>query len=326
MNIVQQAVSAQMPSPADKRCPLISLVVPVYNEEAAIRPFLERTAPILRDTGCPFEIVFINDGSRDRTLLTLRDARETYSEVKVIALSRNFGKEAAVTAGLDYAKGDVVIPIDVDLQDPPELIHDFLKHWRDGYSVVYGARMDRVGDSLARRMTASGFYKLFNKISNVPIPYDAGDYRLLDRRVVEEIKKLKESNRFLKGIMAWPGFKTIGVPFSRPERAHGKTRFNYWKLWNFALDGFTSFTTLPLRLWTYIGWALALMSLLSATVIIVRTLIYGVDVPGYASLMVVILFLGGMQLMSLGIIGEYIGRLYVETKGRPIYVIDSIDE
>jgi glycosyltransferase involved in cell wall biosynthesis len=326
LDAVTQKAEPGETSGVSTRVPLISLIVPVFNEEDAVLPFVEATEPILKSTGCPYEFVFIDDGSRDATVARLRALRMTRPEIKLIALSRNFGKEAAVTAGLDYAKGDVVIPMDVDLQDPPELIPDFLKHWRDGYLVVYAARADRGSDSLPKRMTAAGFYKIFNKISNMPIPYDAGDYRLLDRRVVEDIKKLKESNRFLKGIMAWPGFKTIGVPYRRPERKHGKTRFNYWKLWNFALDGLTSFTTLPLRMWTYIGWGLASLSIIFAGWIVLRTLIHGVDVPGYASLMVVVLFLGGMQLMSLGIIGEYVGRLYMESKHRPIYVIDRIDE
>jgi glycosyltransferase involved in cell wall biosynthesis len=323
--VVQEAETGQVPD-ARPRVPLISLIVPVFNEEDAVLPFIETTEPILKATGCPYEFVFIDDGSRDATVARLRALRMDRPQIRLIALSRNFGKEAAVTAGLDHAKGDVVIPMDVDLQDPPELIPEFLKHWRDGYLVVYGARADRRSDSFSKRLTAAGFYKIFNRISNMPIPFDAGDFRLLDRRVVEEIKKLKETNRFLKGIMAWPGFKTIGVPYSRPERAHGKSRFNYWKLWNFALDGLTSFTTLPLRMWTYIGWGLALFSMIFAIWIVLRTLIHGVDVPGYASLMVVVLFLGGMQLMSLGIIGEYVGRLYMETKQRPIYVIDRIDE
>lgn len=326
MDAVAQKAEPGETSGTAPRVPLISLVVPVFNEEDAVLPFIEATEPILRGTGCPYEFVFIDDGSRDATVARLRALRMTRAEIKLIALSRNFGKEAAVTAGLDYAKGDVVIPMDVDLQDPPELIPEFLKYWREGYLVVYGARADRASDSFSKRLTAAGFYKIFNKISNMPIPYDAGDYRLLDRRVVDEIRKLKETNRFLKGIMAWPGFKTIGVPYRRPERKHGSSRFNYWKLWNFALDGLTSFTTLPLRLWTYVGWGLAFLAMVFAAWIVLRTLIHGTDVPGYASLMVVILFLGGMQLMSLGIIGEYIGRLYMESKHRPIYVIDRIDE
>jgi glycosyltransferase involved in cell wall biosynthesis len=323
--VVQNAEQGARPDERP-RVPLISVVVPVFNEEDAVLPFIEATEPVLAGTGCPYELVFVDDGSRDATAARLRALRMSRPTIKLIALSRNFGKEAAVTAGLDYARGDVVIPMDVDLQDPPELIPDFLKNWREGYLVVYGARADRRTDSFPKRLTSAGFYKVFNRMSNMPIPFDAGDYRLLDRRVVDEIKKLQETNRFLKGIMAWPGFKAIGVPYRRPDRKHGKTRFNYWKLWNFALDGLTSFTTMPLRMWTYIGWGLALLALVFAAWIVLRTLIYGVDVPGYASLMVVVLFLGGMQLMSLGIIGEYVGRLYLESKRRPIYVVDRIDE
>lgn len=253
MDAVLQKADPGEASDAPQRIPLISLIVPVFNEEDAVLPFIEATESILKATGCPYEFVFIDDGSRDATVARLRALRMSRPQVKLITLSRNFGKEAAVTAGLDYAKGDVVIPMDVDLQDPPELIPEFLRYWREGYLVVYGARADRRSDSFSKRLTAAGFYRVFNKISHMPIPYDAGDYRLLDRRVVDEIKKLKETNRFLKGIMAWPGFKSIGVPYRRPERMHGKTSFNYWKLWNFALDGLTSFTTLPLRLWTYMA-------------------------------------------------------------------------
>jgi polyisoprenyl-phosphate glycosyltransferase len=304
---------------------LVSLVVPVYNEECSIGPFFETLEPILRELDCKFEILFVNDGSRDRTLDMLRTAKKRSPSIIILSLSRNFGKEAALTAGLDYAKGDVVIPIDVDLQDPPELIAVFVTRWRAGADIVYGTRRSRASDGMLKRASANCFYKVFNTLSPVKIPMNAGDYRLLDRRVVDEIKNLKERNRFMKGLMVWPGFRMEGVEFERQERASGKTSWSYWKLWNFALDGITSFSSLPLRLWLYVGGVISLLSFLYAVFIIIHFLIAGRDVPGYASLIVAIMFFGGIQLFSLGLIGEYIGRILNETKQRPIYIVDKIE-
>ncbi len=305
--------------------PFLSLVVPVFNEESSIDVFLATVAPIIARQECEHEILFVDDGSRDKTLPALRAAKTRNPSIAILSLSRNFGKEAAMTAGLDHARGDVVIPIDVDLQDPPELIAEFIARWRAGADIVYGARMSRASDGIVKRTSARYFYKLFNMMSPLQIPFDAGDYRLMDRRVVDEIKKLHERNRFMKGLMTWPGFRTERVEFERPQRATGRTSWNYWKLWNFALDGITSFSTLPLRLWLYVGGIISLLSFLYAGFIVIHAFITGGDVPGYPSLMVAIMFFGGIQLFSIGLVGEYVGRIFNETKGRPIYIIDKIE-
>jgi len=301
----------------------MSIVVPCYNEEDVINIFLENIVPVLKQLKKSYEIVFVNDGSRDNTLEILKEKAKERDDVRVISLSRNFGKEAALSAGLDMAKGEVVVPIDVDLQDPPELILDFVKKYEEGYDIVVGKRADRTTDTNAKRISAELFYKMHNKISDIEIPHNVGDYRLMSRRVVEELKKLPETQRFMKGIFAWLGFKTAIVEYKRDERAAGNTSFNGWKLWNFALDGITSFSTAPLRIWLYIGMFLAFISFLYGSWIILKTLIFGVDSPGYASMITVLLFLGGIQLMGIGILGEYIGRIYIESKNRPVYIIED---
>ncbi|MBA1433146.1 MAG: glycosyltransferase family 2 protein [Epsilonproteobacteria bacterium] len=303
--------------------PFISIVAPCYNEEDVIDIFLEKIFAVLKKLDRSYEIVFVNDGSRDNTLEILKQKAKEYDAVRVISLSRNFGKEAALSAGLDMAHGEVVVPIDVDLQDPPELILDFVKKYEEGYDVVVGKRVDRTTDSAAKRVSAETFYKLHNKISDIEIPHNVGDYRLMSRRVVEELKKLPETQRFMKGIFAWLGFKTAVVEYKRESRAAGETSFNGWKLWNFALDGITSFSTAPLRVWLYVGIVLAAISFLYGSWIILKTLIFGVDAPGYASMITVVLFLGGIQLMGIGILGEYIGRIYLESKNRPVYIIED---
>ena len=305
--------------------PLITLIVPAFNEEAAIDPFLQTVTPILARMDCRFEILFVNDGSRDNTLAVLRAAKASNPAIVILSLSRNFGKEAAMTAGLDHAKGDAVILIDVDLQDPPELIVDFIARWRAGAEIVYGTRSSRASDGFVKRLSAIFFYKLFNSLSPTKLPFNAGDYRLMDRRVVNEIKTLRERNRFMKGLMVWPGFRMESVEFARQQRAAGNTSWNYWKLWNFALDGITSFSTMPLRLWLYVGGIVSFLSFLYAGFIIVHALVTGGDVPGYPSLMVAVMFFGGIQLFSIGLIGEYVGRILNETKARPIYIIDTIE-
>jgi len=307
----------------EKIRPFISIVVPCYNEEDVIDIFLEKIFVVLKQLDKTYEIVFVNDGSRDNTLEILKQKAREYDTVRVISLSRNFGKEAALSAGLDMAYGEVVVPIDVDLQDPPELIFDFVKKYEEGYDVVVGKRIDRTTDSTAKRVSAETFYKLHNKISDIEIPHNVGDYRLMSRRVVEELKKLPETQRFMKGIFAWLGFKTAVVEYKRDARAAGETSFNGWKLWNFALDGITSFSTAPLRVWLYVGIVLAAISFLYGSWIILKTLIFGVDAPGYASMITVVLFLGGIQLMGIGILGEYIGRIYLESKNRPVYIIED---
>jgi glycosyltransferase involved in cell wall biosynthesis len=283
--------------------------------------FFARIEEELAALGVAYEIVCVNDGSRDHTLAVLLKHHQRNPRVKVINLARNFGKETALSAGLDAATGDMIVPIDVDLQDPPELIGQFLDAWEAGADVAYGVRVDRSADSPLKRLTAQGFYKAFNQMSDVDLPYNAGDYRLMDRRVVEVIRQLPERNRFMKGLFAWVGFNQVAVPYARPERAAGTSSFRYWKLWNFALDGITSFSTAPIRVWSYVGLAAGVLALGVAGMIVVRTLLFGRDVPGYPSLMVVILMSFGLQMLAIGSLGEYVARIYQEVKGRPLYVV-----
>lgn len=299
----------------------LSIVVPVFNEEETVSLFLERVNPIIDALSIRYEFVFVDDGSTDNTVRILTKIRERVPSIRILCLSRNFGKEAALTAGLEAANGSAVIPMDVDLQDPPELIVDFVKLWRAGYDVVYGQRVSRTSDTGAKRSSAGIFYWVFNKVSSLAIEPNVGDFRLMSRPAVDATLKLRERNRFMKGIFAWVGFRAVGVPYTRPSRAAGTTKFNYWKLWNFALDGLTSFSTAPLRIWTYIGVAVALGAIIYTVIIVLQTMIFGRDVPGYASLMVVMLLIGAVQLISLGVIGEYLGRLYIEAKQRPLYLV-----
>ena len=301
----------------------LSLVVPMYNEMEAVAPLLAAIDAV-RLPGYSFEIVFVNDGSIDETLARLVAAADSRSDLVVVDLSRNFGKEAALSAGLAAAGGDAVIPIDADMQDPPELIREMVGKWEQGVEVVVAHRRDRSADSLVKRWSASLFYRLHNLMSDVKIPPDVGDYRLMDRVVVDVLNALPENRRFMKGLFAWAGFRTASVEYDRHPRASGHTSFNGWRLWNLALEGITSFSLLPLRVWTYVGVTVSLVSLLYGSWIVIRTLIYGKDVPGYASLIVAILFLGGLQLIGIGIIGEYLGRNYLESKRRPAYVIRKI--
>ena len=304
--------------------PLISIVTPCYNEAESVDLFAETVFSVLAGQELEVELVFVDDGSTDDTRAKLIALADRFSEIRLVIFSRNFGKEAALTAGLDHASGDAVIVMDVDLQDPPELILNFVEKWREGFDVVYGMREDRTSDSAAKRITANGFYRLFNKVSGLKIPENTGDYRLMDRRVVETIKSLPERSRFMKGLFAWVGYKSTGVLYVRPERSAGETKFSFWRLWNFAVDGFVSFSTVPLRVWSYVGAGVALLSVIYASIIILQTLVGGVDVPGYASLLVFVLFFGSVQLISVGVLGEYISRLFVEAKQRPIYVVDEI--
>jgi polyisoprenyl-phosphate glycosyltransferase len=307
--------------PSQLNPPEISVVVPLYNEEANIDYLFERLASALAPLNTTYEIVCVNDGSRDNTLKCLIDHHYRNPIVKVVNLSRNFGKEIALTAGIDYASGAAVVPIDADLQDPPELIAELVAKWREGYDVVYATRRSRQGETWLKRFTADAFYRTIGRMSRVPIPPNTGDFRLLDRRVVDALKQLPERTRFMKGLFAWVGFKQTSVLFDRKPRYGGKTTWNYWRLWNFALDGIISFSSFPLKVWGYVGLSLSVISLLYASFLIIRTLIDGIDVPGYASLMVAVLFLGGIQLLTLGIIGEYLGRIYEEVKGRPLYLV-----
>ncbi|WP_322741687.1 glycosyltransferase family 2 protein [Glaciimonas soli] len=302
--------------------PLLSLVVPFYNESQAVAHFFHRINPILAALerfDC--EIVCVNDGSADDTLAQLVAISSQDSRVRVIDLSRNFGKEAALTAGLNEAQGDAVIPIDADLQDPPELIPRLIAEWQSGYEVVLAKRVNRDSDSYMKRKTAALFYRLYNAVSDIKLPENVGDFRLIDRQVLESLKQLPENRRFMKGLFAWVGFKTATVEYAREARSAGESKFSGWRLWNFALEGITSFSTVPLRWWTYCGLAISLFAFIYGLIIIFKTLIYGIDMPGYASILTVVLFLGGIQLIGIGVLGEYLGRTYLESKGRPIYLI-----
>lgn len=323
---VQASLSTAQEKIEQSQSYIVTLLVPVYNEEATIELFHDTICKVLAPIKDHLEILFVNDGSHDKSVELITEIIKKDDRVSLVSLSRNFGKEAAMTAGLAEARGDAVIPLDVDLQDPPELVLKFVEEWlKHGYDTVYGIRVDRSKDTPLKRLTAGGFYRIFNLLSSkVKIPENVGDFRLIDRRVVDTLLTLSEDNRFMKGIFAWAGFSSFGIPYERPERASGTSKFNYWKLWNFALDGIFGFSSLPLRVWSYIGALLGVVSVIFMLTIFVKTLILGVDTPGYASTMCVILFLGAVQLISIGVLGEYVGRIYSEVKHRPVYVIDRI--
>ncbi|WP_237485576.1 glycosyltransferase family 2 protein [Vibrio hippocampi] len=305
--------------------PTISVICPCYNEQEGLNSFMQRITPVLEQTNLEYEILLINDGSKDNTLDVIYQLSEQNTRVRAINLSRNFGKEAALTAGIDRAKGEVLIPIDADLQDPPELIHDFIREWQKGYDVVVAKRVDRSSDTWAKKFSAEMFYKFHNMVAQVEIPENVGDFRLINRRVVQAIQLLPENQRFMKGVFSWVGFKTSVVEYKRDAREAGESSFNGWKLWNFALDGITSFSTAPLRIWLYIGCVISALSFLFGSFTILKTLMFGIDAPGYASMLTVILFLGGVQLIGIGVLGEYVGRLYMESKRRPIYIVEHDD-
>ena len=303
----------------------LSLVVPFYNEGEAIAAFHAAVIPCLEAIAATeWEIVCVDDGSADSTLAQLVALAARDTRFRVLELSRNFGKEAALTAGIEAARGDAVIPFDADLQDPPALIGQMVAAWRAGAEVVLARRMDRSTDGVMKRKTAAWFYRLHNRISKTKIPENVGDFRLMDRVVVEALKRLPERQRFMKGLFAWVGFRTVTIDYVRPERAAGVSKFSGFALWNFALEGFTSFSTTPLKIWTYLGAMGAVGTLGYALFIIFYTLFHGKDLPGYASLLVAVLFFGSVQLMSIGLLGEYIGRIYLETKQRPTYLIRKI--
>lgn len=302
---------------------LLSIVAPAYNEERVLGLFHERLTAVLDQLDMAVEIIYINDGSKDTTAQVIEQLRSKDPRVAFVNLSRNFGKEIAMTAGLDHAKGDAVIVIDTDLQDPPELIADLIVKWREGYDVVYARRTRRDGETWLKKTTASLFYRLMRHVGPVRIPEDTGDFRLLSRRAVDALLTLREQHRFMKGLFAWVGFPQTAVQYRRDPRAAGTTSFNYWKLWNFALEGITSFTTGPLKIATYLGLSTAVMAFGFGAYIFLRTLLFGDPVRGYPSLMVTVLFLGGIQLFFIGIIGEYLGRVYTETKNRPLYIVQD---
>jgi len=305
--------------------PRVSIVVPFFDEEATVEAFgRELGAALAAIPDCGFEIVCVDDGSRDATRERLQALAARDPRYVVVALSRNFGKEAALTAGIDHATGDAVVPMDADLQDPPELLPQLIAEWRAGAEVVLAHRSDRSAESFLKRGVAGLFYKVYNRLSDLPLPENVGDFRLMDRAAVDALRQLPERQRFMKGLFAWVGFRTRSIEYKRRARAGGRSRFTGLRLWNFALDGITSFSTLPLRIWSYIGLLGALVSFSYGAYILLRTLVLGVDVPGYASLLAATLFVGSVQLLSIGILGEYIGRIYMETKQRPKYIVRSV--
>jgi glycosyltransferase involved in cell wall biosynthesis len=303
--------------------PLLSIVVPAHNEEKVLREFHERLSRSIAGLDMEVEIVFVNDGSRDGTLKVMREVRRQDPRIAIVDLSRNFGKEIAMTAGLDHVSGDAVVIIDADLQDPPELIPDLIREWRQGYDVVYARRVSREGEGAIKKFTAYLFYRIMRRSTRVRIPSDTGDFRLLSRRALDSLLKLREQHRFMKGLFAWIGYRQKAVTYRREARFAGATKYNYWALWNFAIEGFTSFSISPLRISSYLGLFTAACAFVYGFVMIFKTLVYGSPVPGYPSLMVVILFLGGIQLIAIGIIGEYLGRMFNETKKRPLYFVQE---
>jgi glycosyltransferase involved in cell wall biosynthesis len=303
--------------------PLLSVIVPVYNEQDVLPTFHERLSTAVAELNYPIEVVYVNDGSNDTTLKLLEALYEKDPRVTLVDLSRNFGKEIALTAGLHKAQGDAVVIIDADLQDPPELIPQLIAEWESGYDVVYARRTQRKGETWLKKVSAASFYRVIQRLSRVRIPEDTGDFRLLSRRAVDALNTLSEQHRFMKGLFAWIGYKQKAVYYDRDPRFAGVTKWNYWKLWNFAIDGITSFTTAPLKFATYIGFITALLAFMYGSYMLIRTLFFGNPVPGYPSLIVIILFLGGVQLMAIGIVGEYVGRIFTETKRRPLYFLNE---
>jgi glycosyltransferase involved in cell wall biosynthesis len=303
-----------------KKSVRISCVVPVYNEQEVITPFVEKLVQAVRELSNHFEIILVDDGSRDQTVEKIQALPSDYN-VKLLGLSRNFGKETALTAGIEHANGDVVILLDADFQHPVAVLTEFLQKWADGYDMVYGERQDRESESVLKRNFARLFYWVMQKITNINIPNNAGDFRLMDRKIVEAIKQFPERTRFMKGLYAWVGFKTIGVPYEVQERAAGKSSWGFTRLTELAITGITSFSDVPLRVWGFIGFIISLVSLIYAIYIITVTMIYGADLPGFPTLVVAIMFLGGIQLLSVGILGEYIARIFTEVKQRPKYLL-----
>lgn len=301
----------------------LSAIIPVYNEQDALPLLRKRLEPALQKCTPDYEIIFVSDASQDGTLPLLKNWAAENKQIKVISLSRHFGKEAATLAGISAATGQAVVLMDADLQDPPELITTFWGKFKEGFDNVYGTRQDRATDSFLKRSTAGAFYKLYNRLADTPIPYNAGDFRLLSRRAVDAVLSLPERERFSKGLFSWVGYKSVAVPFTREKRAAGKTKWSYWKLWNFALGGFTASTTLPLKLWTYFGVIISLASFVFALWTAYKKIVFGNPVSGYTSLMVAILFFSGVQLITLGVIGEYLSRIFAEVKQRPAYLIDE---
>ena len=303
---------------------MISIVVPMFNEAENIHKFFSRLKAVLEKVGCLWEVICINDGSEDATLSCLISFHQQDSRVKVIEFSKNFGKEYAISAGIHHASGDAIIVIDSDLQHPPETIIDFIGRWRNGSEIVFGVRHSRENEKVLKRISSKMFYFIFGKLTKNRSYQNISDFCLLDKKVVNIIKEFPEQNRFMKGIIAWVGFKQDFVEYRLQKRNAGQSKWNYWRLWNFAIEGITSFSTITLRIWTYIGFTLSFISFLYAGKIVLEKIIFGIAVPGYASLIVAITLLGGVQMLSLGIIGEYIGRIYIEVKNRPLFIIRKL--
>ncbi len=301
--------------------PKLSVVIPVHNESANIAPLCERLLPVLNRITSIWEIIFVDDGSQDDTLLRVRDMSLREPRIGAVSLSRNFGKEIAIAAGLDHTRGDAVVIMDADLQHPPEMIEAFVERWNAGYEMVYGQRTDRSDETRVKRGFAHLFYRLFSRFGEIDLPEGAGDFRLIDRKGVEVLRTLGEKARFSKGLYAWVGFKGTGVPFVVEERRFGDTKWSFRKLFRFAFDGIAAFSTAPLRVWTYLGFVISFLSIATALYFAIRTLLFGTDLPGFPSLIVSVMFFSGIQLMSLGIIGEYVGRIFAEVKRRPLYVV-----
>ena len=299
----------------------VSIIIPCHNESGNLATLYARVCAVMDEAGEPWEMICINDGSGDDTLLQLIALHHQDRRVRVIDLSRNFGKEAALTAGLDAAQGEAAIPLDADLQDPPELIPELLAQWREGFDVVNAVRLSREGESWLKRASAHVFYRIINRMSDVEIPPDTGDFRLLSRPALHALQALPARRRFMTGLFAWVGFRSTNVYYHRAPRHAGKTTWNYWRLWNLAVEGVTSFSQVPLQLAAYLGFVVSLLAFLYAVWLIISTLAYGNPVKGYPSMMVTLLFLGGVQLMALGVIGEYLGRIYEESKQRPVYLV-----
>ena len=321
MEPLRHTVTNEFPIGSERQ--ILSVVVPAYNEQEVLREFHNRASQVLQALAMDYEIVYVNDGSSDTTLELMLTLARDDSRVAVVDLSRNFGKEIALSAGLDHARGDAIVVIDADLQDPPELIPELIKGWQEGCDVVYATRTARDGETFIKKATAHLFYRAMQGVSRFKIPEDTGDFRLLSRRAVDSLKQFREQHRFMKGLFAWIGYPQKSIPYRRDPRFAGDTKWNYWRLWNFAIEGITSFTIAPLKFATYLGLLVALCAFIYGATIIVKTLMFGNPVAGYPSLMVVRLFLGGVQLVALGIIGEYLGRMFDETKGRPLYLVNA---
>jgi glycosyltransferase involved in cell wall biosynthesis len=305
---------------------VISVVIPVYNEQEVLPEFHKRLSAVFEKLNHELEMVYVNDGSNDGTLEIINRLRANDPRIAIVDLSRNFGKEIAMAAGFDNACGDAIVVIDADLQDPPELIPEMIRLWQDGYDVVYAQRTARHGETWLKKASAAAFYGVIRRVSRVQIPSDTGDYRLMSRRAVDALNRLREQHRFMKGLFAWIGFPQKALPYKRDPRFAGVTKWNYWKLWNFAIEGITSFSIAPLKVATFFGSFASVVAFVYAVVIIVRTILYGDPVRGYPTLIVVVLFLGGVQLAALGIIGEYLGRMFDETKQRPLYLLKGLEQ